>query len=73
MLKISFICQKMGFKKKLSSMMTSSLRRQTSYDTHPEMVIIRSKFDVCTSSSFGEVKAHIRRYKHLQIFLSSGI
>ena len=54
-------------------MMTSSLRRQTSYDTHPEMVIIRSKFDVCTSSSFGEVKAHIRRYKHLQIFLSSGI
>ena len=29
---------------------------QTPYDTHPEEVINRAKFDISTSSSFGGVK-----------------
>ena len=32
------------------------------YDTQHGMVINRSKFDVSTSSSFGEVKTYIHKY-----------
>ena len=28
------------------------------YDTYPGEVVIRAEFDVCTQSSFGEVKTH---------------
>ena len=38
---------------------------QIPYDTHPEVVINRAKFDAFTSSSFGEVKAHICTYVHM--------
>ena len=30
------------------------------YDTYPKKAIYRGKFDVCTSSSFGGVKVHVR-------------
>ena len=43
--------QKCGFLKKLSLIMTSP----TPYDTHPEGVINRAKFDVNTPGSFGGV------------------
>ena len=36
-------------------------------NTHFEMVINRAKFDVCTSSSFGGVKALACMYVHKQI------
>ena len=35
---------------------------RTLYDAHPEEIIDPAKFDVCTSSSFGGVKAHVRSY-----------
>ena len=38
------------------------MSHQHPYDTHPEMVINRAKFDVCMSSSWGGVKAHLRTY-----------
>ena len=39
-------------------MMTS----RTPYETYREMVINRAKFDVYTSSSFANVKAHVRTH-----------
>ena len=33
-----------------------------SYDTYPEVMINRAQFDVCTFSSFGEVKAYVRAH-----------
>ena len=42
--------------------MTSCRRHQHPYNTHTGMVINREKFDVCTSSSFGGVNAHVHTY-----------
>ena len=42
--------------------MTSSLRSSAPYDTHLREEIDRAKFDVCTPSSFGGVKALVRTY-----------
>ena len=36
--------------------MTASWRHKYPYDTHPQMVINRAKFDVCTPSSLAELK-----------------
>ena len=38
--------------------MTSLLRRESPYDTHPGVVINRTKFDACTFSRFGGVETH---------------
>ena len=37
-------------------------RHEAPYDTHSEVVINRVKFDVCSFSSFREVKGHMRAY-----------
>ena len=46
--------------KKISCIVTSSCRHEPPYDTHHGEVINRAKFDVCTCSSFKEVKTERR-------------
>ena len=48
--------------KKIFLIMTPSSRHELLYDTHPGEVIKRGKFDVCTSSSFGEVEVLVPAY-----------
>ena len=48
---------------KLSLIMTHDDVTITLYETHSKVVINRAKFDVCTSSSYGGIKAHVHTYR----------
>ena len=54
------LCQETETLQKLFLIMTS----QTPDDNHVEVIMNCAKFDVCTSSNFGGVKAQLRLYVH---------
>ena len=68
-LTMAILREKMRFLKKIVLIVGATGRHQTLYDTHPSMVINRTKFHVCTPSSFGRVKVYLCMYKAKICFL----